>query len=149
MKLSNPTQEPTLLQHYLSFLIYAKPSTPTNIGQSHSPKEPATYQFASFLDKPPTQKPTSSCHTHYTIVPPPTFPAPPCQFTTLLLPYPLQHVSRSGAKSCIYTYSLWQYTLNTTQPSMNQRVLRSLHYRAHTRAHTRHLAPVETWLHTK
>ena len=31
-KTAKPTQEPTLLQHYLPFLVHAKPSTPTNIG---------------------------------------------------------------------------------------------------------------------
>ena len=31
-KTAKPTHEPTLLQHYLPFLVHAKPSTPTNIG---------------------------------------------------------------------------------------------------------------------
>ena len=37
----------------------------------------------------------------------------------------------------LYAPPVWHCTLNATQPSMNQRALRSLHYRSRTRAYER------------
>ena len=117
--------------------MYAKVSTPTNIGKSNPPYQLATRPCGSFLNKPHTLNPTSSRHMLYTILTQPSFPPLASQCTTLQLSNPGSAARFTQLRLILHLYArpVWQYTLNATQPCTNQRTVRSRHFPTCTRAH--------------
>ena len=113
-------------------MLYAKPSTPTNIRHSNPPNQLPTYHFASFPIAAHTQSPAASPHTLYTVLPALSLPQSATQCTALQLPTPAQHMLQSLH---LFALAAWQYTLNATQPSMNHQTVASLHQRTRTPAH--------------
>ena len=133
MQYAKPKQEPTLLQHYLPFLLYAKPSTPTNIRQSNPPNQLATYCFGSFLNKNPPV-----LATHFILYYPHSdSPHSPVntQSYSCQIHCSTFHAAARRLLLHLYALAVWHCTLKATKPSMNLRTLRSPHYRAPTQAH--------------
>ena len=115
---------------------YAKASTPTNIGQSNPPNQLPTYHFASLLNKTHTQILTSSCHALYTILHRLSPPTPQSTHNAVAAKSNAVFHTQLSLIVHLSAHPVWQYTLNVTQPSMNQQTVSTLHCQARTPANS-------------